>query len=386
VKKSQWATPAGVDHDYNYLRSVERSIGDAGQDAQTRGIGVAAPAFKGTAKAWQPDSALMKYLNLNRITVDHAPLGMSRQKNNQTRISKKGRVTWSVEWIDADSTRYLQNECWESMPVGELFAMHKATLRNATERRSNKVSGSNPSGGHVRKRRQIANGPQCEADEQFLRQQSNHLQHVANPDLSGAVDSGDGDMGKTVQTEILDGTEEDPPLFEPHIAAEDESNQFNETDNAEDSDSSMSPVQIITEAQEDTALEPASNTGKEASDHTEQALQAPTRIHYYLHKTGTPSKHRILILLDPSATLTDALRGQIVQEYPTIYVLHVPPTALPSGFILGERYTRTFKPATDTKPAEANYGHRSEMQPVSAESKQIDANSILDMLKRDVTV
>lgn len=89
LKRSQWATPAGIDRDYNYLKGVERSIDVANREREERGVDVVGrAATKSLAQARHPDSALRKYYVENRIDIRQAPNGMSRQKTNQTRYTK----------------------------------------------------------------------------------------------------------------------------------------------------------------------------------------------------------------------------------------------------------------------------------------------------------
>lgn len=87
VKRSQLATPAGIDQDYNYLKSVERSIDHAARETSDRGVGVKTNS-KGSERALHPESLLNRYLISNRINIERAPKGMSRQKTNQTRFTK----------------------------------------------------------------------------------------------------------------------------------------------------------------------------------------------------------------------------------------------------------------------------------------------------------
>ena len=38
LKRSEWATPSGIDRDYNYLKSVERHVDSTGKEVRERGI------------------------------------------------------------------------------------------------------------------------------------------------------------------------------------------------------------------------------------------------------------------------------------------------------------------------------------------------------------
>ncbi|KAF2145237.1 uncharacterized protein K452DRAFT_324947 [Aplosporella prunicola CBS 121167] len=113
VKKAQLATPAGIDHDYNFLTGIERAFQRADDDAERRGLDAKRRVFG--------EARLQAYLQANRIIVDRAPVGMSRQRANKTRISKSGRIIWTVEWQHADDTRELY-EAAADAPLSDLYA------------------------------------------------------------------------------------------------------------------------------------------------------------------------------------------------------------------------------------------------------------------------
>ena len=117
--------------------------------------------------------------------------------------------------------------------------------------------------------------------------------------------------------------------------------------------------------------------------------------HYYLLKPGTAGVSRVMIPLDAQTSLTDSLRDQVVQEYSTVYVLMEPPESLPDGFILEEQYLRT-APVNGMGNISEVYADSSTNErlnggaAVSFDSKvrngELDPSSILDMLKRDITL
>ncbi|KKY14119.1 putative hit finger domain containing protein [Diplodia seriata] len=80
VKRNELATPSGIDHDYNFLTGIERGLQRADENAE-------AQSHKN--KKYEQDQAkLQRYLQSNRIIVDRAPIGMTRQKTNRTRMTK----------------------------------------------------------------------------------------------------------------------------------------------------------------------------------------------------------------------------------------------------------------------------------------------------------
>jgi hypothetical protein len=72
VKKSKLETPALIDHDFNYLTSIERGIDDAAQTAEISG------------KSFKVKPEMRRRMAEMRVTVDRAPAGMSRQRMNKT--------------------------------------------------------------------------------------------------------------------------------------------------------------------------------------------------------------------------------------------------------------------------------------------------------------
>jgi len=128
VKKSQLATPAGIDHDYNFLTKIERVV-DRPDDDRDR-------EFANARKRWHAEGPLQKYLRDNRVRVDRAPVGMSRQKTNQTRfLPKSKRIVWTVEWVDTDGSRR-HAEVHEAETLGSAYqAMSTARGRESNKKR-----------------------------------------------------------------------------------------------------------------------------------------------------------------------------------------------------------------------------------------------------------
>lgn len=54
---------------------------------------------------------------------------------------------------------------------------------------------------------------------------------------------------------------------------------------------------------------------------------------FYLHQPLSCSNTPALISLAPDSTLAAAVRGQVLLEFPTIYVLPNPPDGLPAGYV-----------------------------------------------------
>lgn len=329
------ATPSGLDRDYNYLKGVERQIDYATQDVDERGIGVKSVTSKNVLRGWRNDSALQRYLAQNNITIEHAPKGMSRQKSNQTRPTKSNRIVWTVEWVRPSGT-VLQHDCTESDSVSSLYErLLEESLPSERKQRGSK-----------RKRAEAASHAEEAQSTSATTNEDQHARSDAPQKDESTVD-----------------------LKEPSAA--------------KDSSEKLS-------AETATAADQPADPVPETADVASETDAGPS--HFYLLKTGASSASRVLIPLAPEATLTACLRHQTVQEFPTLVVLPNAPGALPEGFVLLVDHLKRQRGEDDElqrligqtesrfNKAQASRGPQQQ----AAEQEELDAESILDMLKRDV--
>ncbi|KAJ4243320.1 hypothetical protein NW762_014830 [Fusarium torreyae] len=126
VAPSKLRTPAGVDHDYNFLHKIERSVERAekllveergivqeeelrpqtiqevkwkpGRDGRKRKVLVTRVLREAKGRTFERFlSQRLKKLN---ITIMCAPMGMARQKENHTTLNRRtNRINWQVEWM-----------------------------------------------------------------------------------------------------------------------------------------------------------------------------------------------------------------------------------------------------------------------------------------------
>ena len=127
VPKAKLRTAAGVDHDYNFLygleRSVERSekviVGERGlvREDELRPLTVQEVRWKHSPGGGRPrrvvvtralreargrvfERLLAQRLARLNVRILCAPTGMARQKENNTTLNRRtGRVNWQVEWL-----------------------------------------------------------------------------------------------------------------------------------------------------------------------------------------------------------------------------------------------------------------------------------------------
>ena len=88
VKQKDLATPKGIDHDYNYLTSIERQIDHAEREATSRGVVLEEASHTKTNKIKGEASLEAAFENCGAVVIK-APKGMSRSKQNETSLTKK---------------------------------------------------------------------------------------------------------------------------------------------------------------------------------------------------------------------------------------------------------------------------------------------------------
>lgn len=88
VKPSLLATPAGIDRDFNFLSGLERSLDRAGREPKLQSILGHGKDTKKKPRGVDAD-LLGSMLAKRKVRVHRAPVGMSRQRENQTRWNAK---------------------------------------------------------------------------------------------------------------------------------------------------------------------------------------------------------------------------------------------------------------------------------------------------------
>ncbi|KAK8166939.1 hypothetical protein IWX90DRAFT_486791 [Phyllosticta citrichinensis] len=267
VKKSQLLTPAGIDRDYNFLTSLERSMQRADENAQ-------------------------------RIGLDQRP-----------RNPQKHRVMWTVEWLHPDGSREL---CDTNADDPLALSCRPRAKSHGKKRRLSDLDKTPSLPGKVAK-------PNPEASNQL-------------GDLSAA-----------------------------HHAADDARQTTGSAEGPEPRHQEMNPVDAYS---------------------------------FYLLKPYIPaSQPRVLISLSPESTLTEALRDQVVIEFPTIKVLPQSDAPLPQGFILeDEFYRQSKKEALELDRllgpdgqimSEANLGRPGQDHRDNTDHDELDNKKLLEALKQD---
>ncbi|CAD6591056.1 MAG: hypothetical protein ASARMPREDX12_004905 [Alectoria sarmentosa] len=301
MKRSDLATPKGIDHDYNYLTSIERELDHAEKNATSRGFVLE----EERRRSKQPVKGVTQFnsaLERCGVVVAKAPKGMTRSKQNETICSKKKRtLLWTVEWVHPDGRKTL-DKLWETKFISTAYDDHVSYLDTSRPKKRRKPS--------QRHKDLVAAATLVS------------LSAPVNDSTAGAQPNGStstASVGKRKRDEdeaILDCTAEG-----------EESNTVIDTDPGD-----AGGVQ-------NSASVPSSSTDPPMTK------QEPTsEFDFYLHHPSLPSRRPVLVPLPPDAKLATSLTNRLILEFPTIYVL--PSQAggrLPEGFVSEEDFFASAK-------------------------------------------
>jgi ribosomal protein L44E len=301
--RSQLATPAGIDHDYNFLHGIEHRIERSEKEiveerrlVEKAELESARRGEEGRKRKREPEAAgeaqIKRVLEGMGTVVKRAPKGMRRNVENGTSWSRNQKcIYWQVEWIHGEER--VLGKAMGKRPLGEAYM---ASLDE--ERRKNMSS--------------------QERKAERKRKATESKQRLA----------------KKARTDA----ETDLDLTTVPILQDPETGAWNVS-------SILAPVPENT----DTALE-----GSPAPEPIPSLSQ-----HLYLYRPHTPSTFpKVLIPLDATQPLDTLLRGRVLLEFPTIYVLDEAPDDLPEKFMLEKQYLAAIgqESASDTEMGERGEG------------------------------
>jgi HIT zinc finger len=282
--KRELSTPAGIDHDYNFITSIERGIERSDKlIVEEKGLIQHRELFSNGRYSTNARHKVGRELGWafqrSRVIVEKAPSGMRRNKDNGTNWNRAHScINWQVEWIQEDGSRVL-GKALETQPIGEVYAtLLEEERRAGMTTRQRKQS----------KKRKAAEIKEMEEAKKAKLDVSHytlvHQTTLQNP-ISSTWDITIPQEPDEIQDSSI-GTYPEPP----------------------------SPMSY-------NSYPPSSG------------------YYFYLQRPHTPSsKQRVVIPLHPSAPLSALLRDRVVLEFPTIYVLSSPPTLLPKAFIREDQY------------------------------------------------
>lgn len=291
---SKLATPSGIDHDYNFLHSIETRI-QRSEKVLIEDLGIISNAELKRARAgedeemWkqshrEPETSgevqIARALKAHNIKIMKAPKGMRRNRENTTSWNKKHRqVNWQVEWVREPPLGRTLYRALGNKPIGDVY-----DILCDEERRMNMTGAEKTA---MRKRKA------AETKERNTKK--------------AKLDKEAMDLSNT------------PNLQNPETTAWD-----------------VSPDQ----------------TGFDEDMQEGTTPPAPKERNYnlYLLRPSTPASFpKVLKHIDPDKTLTELLWNRKVLEFPTIYVLENKPEELPNAFMSEKAFlAATGEAETDT--------------------------------------
>ncbi|KAJ5371017.1 uncharacterized protein N7496_007109 [Penicillium cataractarum] len=338
LKRSELASEAAFDRDFNFITGIERSLERAERDVENRGIelarGQAVPGEEGTddasagaasgagRKRKYPTQGLVKgeagFLRgaeAGRVKVLRAPRGMSRNKQNTSRWHPKHKcLSWTVEWISAAGEKTIRNAL-ETYPISEAYDRAFPVPREdrpSTDKKEKEVSQEN----------------------------------TATEQASTTTEKPDGSMPTATTT--------------PAEPKDPETNP----------ETTETPTAQAEGTEQDLPLTPHRN------------------LYFYLHRPRTTTKKPVLAPLPPSAKLAAVLRDRTVLEFPTVYALPDSPEKMlaskeTSPFILEEEYLRTATPE-EVGDKSTDGEQEGTMGEGGVDLKDVDEEKVMEVLKQDL--
>ena len=155
-KRSELATAASIDKDFNFITNVERTLARADDNVLDRGISLA-PAR--TIRAGVQLPKVVAEIEERGIKVIRAPKGLSRSKSNKTSWNGARKcIQWTVEWVSPDGSKQLGSAS-EDKPVGESYVhlvgknsikqKRKLSQSHAAQKSMKATKAATPSNGSV---------------------------------------------------------------------------------------------------------------------------------------------------------------------------------------------------------------------------------------------
>lgn len=127
------------------------------------------------------------------------------------------------------------------------------------------------------------------------------------------------------------------------------------------------------------------------SETTASSAPGEERYTFYLFRPRTSSARRVLIPITSSSTLGEILRGNTVEEFPTIHYFSSREPKLPEDFVLDEQYRqeegeqqRELEELMRDVDPEILKRLKEDETGSSKRGEEVDSKKILDVLKQDL--
>ncbi|KAJ5747045.1 uncharacterized protein N7511_008741 [Penicillium nucicola] len=140
LKRKELSTESAFDRDFNFITGIERGLERADRDADNRGIDLSreiqgedigddSQDLNTGLKRKYPHRGLVKgeagFLRAAEaagVQVIRAPKGMSRNKQNASRLHPKHKyLAWTVEWVASDGSKTVRNAIADTCTISEAY-------------------------------------------------------------------------------------------------------------------------------------------------------------------------------------------------------------------------------------------------------------------------
>ncbi|KAJ5488820.1 hypothetical protein N7539_003710 [Penicillium diatomitis] len=331
LKRSELASEAAFDRDFNFITGIERTLERAERDAENRGIDLtrepvgneeddipndaATDPVGAGRKRKHPTQGLVKgeagFLRgaeAGAVRVLRAPRGMSRNTQNTSRWHPKHKcLSWTVEWVSATGDKTVRNAL-ETYQVSDAydraFPPPKEARAHTDGKKDDVVPGNERSA------------------EQTSSEANNPDHESADTKSQAAASESAGEKGAT-------------PLIDPH-----------------------------------------------------------RNLYFYLHRPRTSTKKPVIVPLPPSETLHTVLRDRTVLEFPTIYVLTDSAETIRESketypFILEEEYLHSAPQETRDETTESDQDEPAvpagtSQGTLGVNIENVDEKTVMEVLKQDL--
>ncbi|KAI4625341.1 uncharacterized protein J4E87_005188 [Alternaria ethzedia] len=293
IKKSDLVTPRGIDHDYNFLSSIERNLEKAERVAGTT---AESTPQDGLSNRERMGVQYGKLENAAGVKIMRAPKGMSRQKENKSHMSATKKATrnivWTVEWFDETKRRVLtETSSTQSIQDAQPFVQQGSGAKSKKRKLNNEAPASQSSQSDPPHLPQNDVAPTAPDQDQPIEQHEVNSELQVNNAGPEGVTPGRG----------TPATEE---------------------------------KQQPTKRQADLAETRPGDT------RTDGQSMGSGQHRVFLLKPRTSTNRHVLIPLDPSQSLGESLHGRTILEFPTIHVFPAGMEKLPEDYMLEEEYAK----------------------------------------------
>ena len=405
MKRNDLATPSGIDHDYNYLTSIERQLDNAERNALERGYLLESqnneiPTWKqkglnGPKKGEMPMKAALEKCG---VIVERAPEGMARRKQNETGWDKKcvsassilsatlinyrrHRLLWTVEWIHHGGRREL-GICPEFDPLQDAYAAHVRSTRPKEDLTQEDGARPRKRTKHGSESSSTTRNTNIHTKQGCTQQGSVTLSTAMDPDAAAPPEIANETTGEALLGLSSNGIKGQPGEKRLDMEISDVSGRVSPSHG--DLTGRRNPEMPTASKNTDTAESLPSQIPKTNSEIVAKLTSSP--LNFYLHAPRLPSLQQVLIPLKLDSTLSSCLRNNLVVEFPSIYVLQEDPMHLPNDYITEGDFDRKMQQEGFRESIMAKLsGHEEgEIEERTGEPDDIDTKKIEEVLIRDL--